>query len=297
MPGVLLWGYDLANKVWVPLQVDATGLVKVDMSEINLGDLGDVTIAGLADGHLISYSVGLGYWQNRLLADADIPAAIARDIEVANAIIAHAILTTGIHGLVADNLFNWWRRDVWAFHDFLSVDGFLPLTTGTGSVSNSLWNLLLQTGATINSTALWYLTLSLWNGAEAYCKCYIPFNITSLTDILVWAGFIENHAPGDTANHIAWKVVNARIYCSAANGVTQTIVDTGIDMAPHYVKNFWMDIDCQTSAKFYIEDALVATITTNLPTVNWLEWSYYLKNTAAADKISTMKELLYRRKP
>lgn len=100
--GKKLWGYYAGPpSAWIPLQVDINGFVKVDMSEINLGDLGDVTIAALADGHFLSYSVGLGYWQNRLLADADIPAAIARDAEVANAITAHADLTTGVHGLGA----------------------------------------------------------------------------------------------------------------------------------------------------------------------------------------------------
>jgi len=62
-----------------------------------LNDLADVTIAGLADGHFLSYSGGLGHWQNRLLADTDIPAAIARDAEVVAAIVAHAALTGAHH--------------------------------------------------------------------------------------------------------------------------------------------------------------------------------------------------------
>jgi len=132
--GKLLWGYYPATKAWIPLQVDENGKVIVDMSAINLDDLGDVnapapgdgdalvwddatgrwipgagaafacadlaacsigalgdvTIAALVDGHFLSYSAGLGYWQNRLLAEADIPAAIARDAEVAAAVAAEA---------------------------------------------------------------------------------------------------------------------------------------------------------------------------------------------------------------
>jgi len=115
MPGVLLWGFYPTTKKWIPLQVDADGYVKVDMSAINLGDLGDVTIAGLADGHFISYSGGLGYWQNRLLAEGDIPASIARDAEVATAVSDHAalVLSSTVHpndnyfsGYCAENISN-----------------------------------------------------------------------------------------------------------------------------------------------------------------------------------------------
>lgn len=34
MPGGLLWGWDDTNKVWVKLQVDANGFVKVDMPDV-----------------------------------------------------------------------------------------------------------------------------------------------------------------------------------------------------------------------------------------------------------------------
>lgn len=77
----ILWLWDDDNKVYVKAQCDENGYLKVDMSEIGLTDLADVTIAGLADGHFLSYSAGLGYWQNRLLAEADIPAAIATELD------------------------------------------------------------------------------------------------------------------------------------------------------------------------------------------------------------------------
>ncbi|GAJ11060.1 unnamed protein product, partial [marine sediment metagenome] len=64
----------------------------------------DVTIAALADGHFLSYSAGLGYWQNRLLAEGDIPATIARDAEITDAINAHKDLTTGVHGVGAGTI-------------------------------------------------------------------------------------------------------------------------------------------------------------------------------------------------
>lgn len=121
MPGVLPWGWDATNKKWIKLQVDANGRVKVDMSAIKLDDLANVSVASPTDQDLFYYDDATGLWKSRALLDADIPATIARDAEVAAAvaaeaaaraaadaaeaaarsaaIAAHAALTTGVHGL------------------------------------------------------------------------------------------------------------------------------------------------------------------------------------------------------
>ena len=82
-----------------------------------LNDLTDVTIAGLVDGHFLSYSAGPGQWLNRLLADGDIPAAIARDAEVTADIATHSALDTGVHGVGAGTVLG--TGDV----DDVAVDG------------------------------------------------------------------------------------------------------------------------------------------------------------------------------
>ena len=41
---IALWAWDNTNKVPVRLQADENGFVKVDMSDINLDDLGDVKV-------------------------------------------------------------------------------------------------------------------------------------------------------------------------------------------------------------------------------------------------------------
>lgn len=128
MSGALLWGYDATNKKWIPLAVDANGYVKVDLSNINLDDLADVSVATPADDDLFYYDHATGLWKSRKLVDADIPAAIARDTEVTAAVaaeaaarvadvdaeesarivadIAHAIKTTGTHGAGANTLWH-----------------------------------------------------------------------------------------------------------------------------------------------------------------------------------------------
>jgi len=106
MPGVLLWGWDDTNKKWIKVEVDTEGRLQIVSAIAELGDIGDVTIAALADGHFIVWSDGLGYWQNRALAEGDIPAEIARDTEVATAVSDHADLDTGVHGAGAHTLLN-----------------------------------------------------------------------------------------------------------------------------------------------------------------------------------------------
>lgn len=63
MSGALLWGWDDTNKVWIPLQVDANGYVKVDMSNINLDDLADVSVAAPADGYVLYWDNATSLWK------------------------------------------------------------------------------------------------------------------------------------------------------------------------------------------------------------------------------------------
>jgi hypothetical protein len=93
MPGALAWGYYPTTKVWLPIQVDSVGRLKADMSAINLGDLADVDLTGLADDDFMYYDLASGLWKPRKLVDADIPATICRDSELAD----HAALSDVHH--------------------------------------------------------------------------------------------------------------------------------------------------------------------------------------------------------
>jgi len=89
--GIKLWGYYPTDKTWVPLQVDADGKVKVDLSAVNLDDLGDVSVPTPGDQYLLYWDAATSLWKCRALVDGDIPAAIARDDEVIAALIAEVI--------------------------------------------------------------------------------------------------------------------------------------------------------------------------------------------------------------
>lgn len=88
--GKKLCGYYPTTDTWVPLQVDANGKVVVDMSAINLGDLGDVSVAAPSDDDILYWDAATSLWKARALVDADIPASIARDTEVIAAVAAEA---------------------------------------------------------------------------------------------------------------------------------------------------------------------------------------------------------------
>lgn len=82
MAGALLWGYDATNKKWIPLAVDENGYVKVDLSNINLDDLANVSVASPTNGHIFYYDGATGLWKAK----------------------AHTDLTTGVHGVGASTI-------------------------------------------------------------------------------------------------------------------------------------------------------------------------------------------------
>lgn len=59
---ISLWGWDDTNKVWVKLQVDANGLVKVDLSAVNLDDLADVNAPSPSNNDALTWDTATSKW-------------------------------------------------------------------------------------------------------------------------------------------------------------------------------------------------------------------------------------------
>ncbi len=79
--------YDTDGK----LQVSGGGSVD------KLDDVGDVNAPAPSDGYFVYWDNTAGKWQSKALAEGDIPAAIARDAEVAGGIATHAALESAHH--------------------------------------------------------------------------------------------------------------------------------------------------------------------------------------------------------
>lgn len=62
MGGKLLYGWDSANAEWLPIRVDSTGKLNIDMSGINLGDLGDVNVPTPGDTEVLTWDQATGKW-------------------------------------------------------------------------------------------------------------------------------------------------------------------------------------------------------------------------------------------
>jgi len=60
----LLWGYDSDAGEWLPVLVDASGNLLVDLSGVNLDDLGDVVVPTPAAGELLTWDAVTSKWIN-----------------------------------------------------------------------------------------------------------------------------------------------------------------------------------------------------------------------------------------
>lgn len=93
MAVVLLRGWDGTNDVWIPLAVDTNGNLKIDMANIDLGDLGDVSVATPTDGYVLYWDNATSLWKCKaisttFLALTDTPASFvdqARKLLAVNA--------------------------------------------------------------------------------------------------------------------------------------------------------------------------------------------------------------------
>lgn len=73
MGSEIVWGWYPEGNKYVKLRLDEDGSIHVVGYVDSLDDIGDVTIEDVADGEFLSWSDGLEAWQNRALADTDIP--------------------------------------------------------------------------------------------------------------------------------------------------------------------------------------------------------------------------------
>jgi hypothetical protein len=180
------------------------------------------------------------------------------------------------------------------FDPFAQFIEFLPWVSLDG------WNIGGSEGATVDlltpfleiyppniaDTYAAIMTKSLWsNLIEVGKRVTIEFPL-----VWIWADTAQlihlrctsdpTLPPTEIAAHFGWKILNGDIYASNADGATQTIIDTGVDVdtaTPN--TRLKMVYTPGTDIKFYINDVLVATHTTNLPAMDSSTILIFVKTT------------------
>jgi len=143
-------------------------------------------------------------------------------------------------------------------------------TTGTGSVIRQANNAQLRTGTTAGSIA--QITGNLWQTfARMLFKfdkrvrfvCYARFATNTLQTVYICGG---NIGTGADENGFGFRIEGARIYAFCNNNGTTTSVDTGKDIATGTNYRFEGRLIPGVKAEFYLNDELIAVMTTGLPT-------------------------------
>jgi hypothetical protein len=213
------------------------------------------------------------------------------------ALAAHVAANTGVHNVgslyIAKssvdglNLASHALRHKWLGDDALNIkdlffqfaalyyklwsdlNGFTSLVSGSGSNTPGFSYLTLLTGTTSGSRAGAYATQNHWlsysDGKYRYRVMARHNPQSTLTNSEYWFGFLNVPTnPSYTQKHVAFQILNGRIWASCGDGTNGTQVDTGVDLgatgtADLYFKYMANDIT------YYIGGMLKATITTNRP--------------------------------
>ena len=168
------------------------------------------------------------------------------------------------------------------------LTGFTSLASGSGSNTTGFAYLNMQTGTTSGSKAGAYATQTTYihypsaNGRFRLMAFHNPQS--ALTNSEAWFGFLyDPTTPSYTQKHVAFQILNGRLWASCGDGTNGTQVDTGVDVTQYsshrlYIKYMADDI------KYYDSGVLKATITTNRPSNIAVKLTCSIKNSAAENK-------------
>jgi len=190
------------------------------------------------------------------------------------------------------------------FRDFVpwvSLDAFAVGGDTGYSVAAVGPSLNLRTSATADTDAF-------VNGSEMYRELaesgkavMFEFSIlylSSITNQNIWLRFTReiSDPPTETHSHFGWKIIGGDLYASNGDSTNQSITDTLVDLAADYQRTrlkivFTLGTDC----KFYVNDVLKATHTTNLPTSTYYRLQLHIRTLENANKDIYISRLLIER--
>lgn len=303
MAGKLLWGWDSTNKVWVPLSVDANGRLKLDMTNISLNDLADVSVASPTDGDFFYYDDATGLWKSK----------------------AHVDLTTGVHGVGANYLALTSRSDQYVSYDkvehwllpeyilerlgnrrffqylFYTYDQIVTAVTGTGTITQNFFQARVGTGANSGSTALQRFSgVHGWIRPDVNSYYFLQAIMATAKKARAFAGMApaDNTVILDTtvSPHAGFLFVKSAtentIYAVNANGTNRTATDTGVTAAGAWALLKIIADATAGEVRFYIGGTLKATHTTNFST-SGMCWKISIISDEAGDNRLHCESLVY----
>ena len=145
--------------------------------------------------------------------------------------------------------------------------------SGSGLFNYYWWAIELQTGMTAGSYARFYRDFySHWIPFTWAKKRRLTIHVmfSDYADQYIWlgSGVYPAGASVNTANHVGFKVIDAVLYGTVANGTTESTLDLGIiDTMTEYTLEVVFDPTLPIpEARFYVDKVDKGSITTNLPT-------------------------------
>ncbi|GAI59522.1 unnamed protein product [marine sediment metagenome] len=146
--------------------------------------------------------------------------------------------------------------------------------------------------AWINSKTKWLKVLE--PGTKTTIEIFL-LSLDSNTAQNIWVRFADTtlDPPSETTKHFGWKIIDADLFASNADGITQKITDTGINLESgpqktrlRAVVNPGIDI------KFYVNDVLKVTHTVNLPDENHYYFHTQVRVTAPTFRTTYLGRIL-----
>lgn len=160
-----------------------------------------------------------------------------------------------------------------------------PGTYGINATEKAIGVWELDTGNNASGrTSISTSTSALIAGlAELYCCWRVAVDTlsTGLETFTLYAGFGDNEAAGDGVDGIFFRythgVFGGDWQCVCRANSVETVVDSNVPLGLNYQKLEIFINEAGTSATFYIDDALVATIGTNIPNTPGREFGVVAK--------------------
>jgi hypothetical protein len=182
------------------------------------------------------------------------------------------------------------------FSAFESIDGWAKDCDGLGSFTGCMFNVELATGAVSNNASWAYIsTFVSGDGADfskdTFFQTTLQFYSNANQSAYFGIGdFFEEEV---TSEWYGFEVTNATVYASRIKaGVKYRTEIAGVSFTVPHVWRAYHDV-AVGAIYYYIDNVLVLTATTNLPTLTVVNvFSYYIKTTTTAIKKLMIQDIL-----